>query len=52
MSDHLAYEANKTDAATVIMANKHAKGDINKLEKRVERSHGELADYYSPPEVA
>ena len=52
MSDHLAYQANKPDATTVIMANKHAKNDISKLEKKVETSHGELADYYSPPKVA
>ena len=52
MTDHLAYQANKTDATTVIMANKHAKDDITKLERKVEKSHGQLADYYSPPEVA
>jgi len=51
MTDFLAHEANKTDAATVIMADKHAKGDLNKLEKRMERTHGQLEDYYTPPEV-
>ena len=51
MTDFLAYEANKPDAATAVMANKHAKGDMDKLEKRLEKAHGQLADYYSPPEV-
>ena len=51
MTDFLAHEANKSDATTVIMADKHAKSDLNKLEKRLESSQGQLEDYYSSPEV-
>ena len=51
MTDFLAHEANKPDATSIVMANKHAKGDMNKLEKRLEKAHGQLADYYAPPEV-
>ena len=51
IADAVQFEANKPDASTVIMANKHAKGDMNKLEKRLEKAHGQLADYYAPPEV-
>ena len=51
IADAVKFEANKPDASTVIMANKHAKGDMDKLEKRLEKAHGQLADYYSPPEV-
>jgi len=51
IADAVKFEANKPDASTVIMANKHAKGDMNKLEKRLEKAHGQLADYYAPPEV-
>lgn len=52
MTDFLAHEANKPDATTVIMADKHAKGDLNKLEKKLEKSHGQLGDYYLSPEVS
>ena len=52
MTDFLAYEANKPDATSITMANKHAKDDLNTLEGRVERAHGQLEDYYLPPEVS
>jgi len=51
MTDFLAYEANKPDAASITMANKHAKPDMVKFEKRHEKAHGQLKDYYTPPEV-
>ena len=47
----LVRESNKTDAATVVMANKHAKPDIEKLEKQIE-SRGNLADSFELPPVA
>jgi len=51
MADFLAHEANRPDATTVIMADKHAKPDMDNFEKKAERAHGQLEDYYTPPEV-
>ena len=42
-------EAQKSDAATVVMANKHTKGAMAELEQR--KQHEDLASYYMPPEV-
>ena len=42
-------EAQKSDAATVIMANKHTKGAMAEIEQR--KQHEDLASYYMPPEV-
>ena len=41
-------EAQKPDAETVIMANKHCRKDIEHLESRKQFGDG-LKDYYSPP---
>ena len=46
----LVKESNKSDAATVIMANKHAKPDVEKLEKQVE-ARGTIADSFELPPV-
>ena len=43
-------DANKTDAATVVMANKHAKPELEKLERQVE-ARGKLEDAFERPPV-
>ena len=46
----LVRDANKTDAATVVMANKHAKPELEKLERQVE-ARGKLEDAFELPPV-
>ena len=47
-SSDLLKESHKSDAASVIMANKHAKDDMVKLEQRVE-AQGAVEDSFELP---
>ena len=48
VSADLVKESNKSDAATVIMANKHAKADMVAAERAIE-ARGEIKDAFELP---
>jgi hypothetical protein len=51
IADAVAFEANKPDATTVTMANKHAKKEMQRFYSKKEKAHNSLKEYYLPPEV-